>query len=70
MSKERRNRGDPFGRASCKMKIFVQNQGMRKKLPQAYSEYVEDNFLSTTQSLGEKIILQEARKVSQKKQEL
>jgi hypothetical protein len=52
------------------MKIFVQNQGMRKKLPQAYSEYVEDNFLSTTQSLGEKIILQEARKVSQKKQEL
>jgi len=43
------------------MKIFVQNQGMRKKLPQAYGEYVEDNFLSITQSLGEKIILQEAR---------
>jgi hypothetical protein len=42
------------------MKIFVQNQGMRKKLPQAYTEYVEDNFLSITQSLGEKIILQEA----------
>jgi len=42
------------------MKIFVQNQGMREKLPQAYSEYVEDNFLSITQSLGEKIILQKA----------
>jgi len=35
---------------------------MREKLPQAYIEYVEDNFLSITQSLGEKIILQEAQK--------
>ena len=34
---------------------------MREKLPQAYIEYVEDNFLSITQNLGEKIILQEAR---------
>jgi hypothetical protein len=37
-------------------------RGMREKLPQAYIEYVEDNFLSITQSLDEKIILKEARK--------
>jgi hypothetical protein len=43
------------------MKIFVQNQGMRKKLPQASIEYVEDNFLSITRSPGEKIILQKAQ---------
>jgi len=43
------------------MKTFVRNQGMREKLPQAYTEYVEDNFLSITQSPGEKIILQKAR---------
>jgi hypothetical protein len=41
------------------MKIFVQNQGVRENLPQAYIEYVEDNFLSITQSLGKKTILQE-----------
>ena len=42
------------------MRIFVQNQGMRKILPQAYSEYSEDKILSITPSLGEKPILQEA----------
>jgi hypothetical protein len=42
------------------MKLFAQNQGMQEKLPQAYIEYVEDNFLSITQSLGEKSILLEA----------
>jgi hypothetical protein len=46
------------------MKIFVQNQGMREKLLQAYIKYVEDNFLSITQSLGEKIILKEALKTA------
>ena len=41
---------------------FFQNQGLRKKLPQAYSWYrslassltSEDNFLSITQSLGKR----------------
>jgi len=28
------------------MKIFVQNQGMRKILPQAYNGYSEDKILS------------------------
>lgn len=37
---------------------------MREKLPQAYTEYVGDIFLSITQSLGEKIILQEAHIVT------
>ena len=43
------------------MQIFVQNQGMRKILPQAYGCYSEDEILSITQRLGEKIILQEAQ---------
>jgi len=42
------------------MKIFVQNQGMRKKLPQASMKEVGDNLLNITQSLGKKILLQEA----------
>jgi hypothetical protein len=42
------------------MKIFVQNQGMRKILPQAYNGYSEDKILSITPSLGEKIVLQMA----------
>jgi hypothetical protein len=44
----------------CKMRIFVQNQGMRKILPQTYTQYSKDKILSKTQSLGKKIILQEA----------
>jgi hypothetical protein len=43
------------------MKIFVQNQGMRKILPQAYNGYSEDKILSITPSLGEKIVLQMAQ---------
>ncbi|MEE4135924.1 MAG: hypothetical protein V2I32_07600, partial [Desulforhopalus sp.] len=42
--------------------IFVQNQGMRKILPQAYNGYSEDKILSITPSLGEKIVLQKALK--------
>jgi len=48
-------------RAFCKTKIFVQNQGMREILPQAYDLYSEDKILSITQSLGEKIVLQMAQ---------
>jgi len=33
---------------------FFQNQGLLKKLPQTYSWYFEDNFLSITQSLGKR----------------
>ena len=47
-------------RAFCKTEIFVQNQGMRKILPQAYNGYSEDKILSITPSLGEKIVLQMA----------
>ena len=47
--------------AICKTKIFVQNQGMRETLPQAYDWYSEDKILSITQSLGEKIVLQKAQ---------
>jgi len=43
------------------MRIFVQNQGMREILPEAYSYYSEDKILSITPRLGEKTILQEAR---------
>jgi hypothetical protein len=43
------------------MEIFVQNQGMRKILPQAYNGYSEDKILSITPSLGEKLVLQKAR---------
>jgi len=39
------------------MRIFVQDQGLRKKLPEAYNWYSEDNFLSVTQRLGKKTIL-------------
>jgi len=46
--------------AFYKTKIFVQNQGMREILPQAYDLYSEDKILSITQSLGEKIVLQMA----------
>ena len=46
--------------AFCKTKIFVQNQGMREILPQAYDWYSEDKISSITQSLGEKIVLQMA----------
>jgi len=49
-----------YSRAFCKTKIFVQNQGMREILPQAYDLYSEDKILSITQSLGEKIVLQMA----------
>jgi len=48
--------------AFCKMEIFVQNQGMRKILPQAYNGYSEDKSLSITPSLGEKIVLQKAQR--------
>jgi hypothetical protein len=43
------------------MEIFVQNQGMRKILPQAYNGYSEDKILSITPRLGEKIVLQKAQ---------
>ena len=49
--------------AFCKTKIFVQNQGMREILPQAYDWYSEDKILSITQSLGEKIVLQMAQMI-------
>gem|GEM_PF-1821978 len=49
------------------MRIFVQNQGMRIILPQAYSYYSEDKILSITQSLGEKAILQEAQRFNIRK---
>ena len=42
------------------MRIFVQNQGMREILPQAYIQYSEDKILSITPRLGKKTILQEA----------
>jgi hypothetical protein len=41
-----------------KIKIFVQDQGMRKILPQAYEQYSEDKILSITLRLGEKAIFQ------------
>jgi hypothetical protein len=46
------------------MKIFVQNQGMRKILPQAYTEHSEDKILSIMRSLGGKIILEQTLKHS------
>jgi hypothetical protein len=51
-------------RAFCKTKIFVQNQGMREILPQAYNRYSEDKILSIMQSLGEKNVLQKAQRVT------
>jgi hypothetical protein len=54
-------KNSPFAGVFCKMKIFVQNQGMRKILPQAYNGYSEDKILSITPSLGEKMVLQMAR---------
>jgi hypothetical protein len=42
------------------MKIFVQNQGMRKILPQAYNGNSEDKILGITPSWGERIVLQMA----------
>jgi len=44
------------------MRIFVQNQGMREILLQAYSQYSEDKILSITPKLGKKTILQEAHR--------
>ena len=52
--------------AFCKTKIFVQNQGMREILPQAYDWYFEDKILSIAQSLGEKIVLQMAQVTNEK----
>jgi hypothetical protein len=45
------------------MRIFVQNQGMREILPQAYGYSSEDKILSITPGVGEKTILQEARHI-------
>ena len=45
------------------MRIFVQNQGMREILPQAYSQYSEDKILSITPRLGERTILQDAQQI-------
>jgi hypothetical protein len=42
------------------MRIFVQNQGMRKNFPQASAEYSKDKILNITQSWDEKTILQKA----------
>jgi len=36
---------------------FFQNQGLLKKLPQAYSGYFEDNFFEHNTKLGKKGIL-------------
>jgi hypothetical protein len=41
------------------MRIFVQNQGVRKILPQAYTYYSEDKILGITRSLEKKTISQE-----------
>jgi hypothetical protein len=51
------------------MRILIQNQGMLKNFPQAYTQYSEDKIFRITQSsqdgqaarLGKKAILQEAR---------
>jgi len=38
------------------IKIFIQDQGMRKKYPKAYSLYSEDYFLSITQRFNKKTV--------------
>ena len=43
------------------MIIFVQQQGMREILPQAYSWYSQDKILSITPRLNEKDVLQVAQ---------
>ena len=61
-----------IGRSSTTMRLsenrnFFQNQGLRKKLPQAYGWYSKDNFLSITQSLGKRAFSDSLLGISQGK---
>ena len=48
--------GQGYSSVHTETRIFVRDQGMRKKLPQAYMRYSEDNFLSITQRPGKNTV--------------